>query len=128
MKRAIAVAAVLAVAGLFVVSVANAQFGGIKVPTSVSDVADAPKDVAYDSCNTWANGHKDNVKFNSTNIKGELGKDCTNQIVSKDWQLSSASNYDKENKNFELRCDYQQFAELKVNCNKEKCSAWCNRK
>lgn len=129
MKKYLAIAGVLAAVAVVVFAAGDAfAFGVPSVPSSVSDVANAPKDAAYDACKAWADQHKDNMSYNSTNIENELkGKEITNTIYEKDWR-KAGSDYDKKNKRLDLRSTYDQFAELKVQCTAEKCSAWCNRK
>ncbi len=112
--------AVLAVV-IFAAGVSFAGFGGIKVPTSVSDVTDAPKDAAYDECKVWASGHKNNMSFNSTNIESAMGSEFSGTIYEKDWR-KSGSKYDKENKRLEMRSTFNKLSTIKIRCNKEKCS------
>ncbi|MBN1282864.1 MAG: hypothetical protein JXA24_03725 [Proteobacteria bacterium] len=129
MKRgAIAVLAVVAVIAVAAIATNGFAFG-ISVPKSVGDVADAPKDMAYDACKAWADAHQNNMTYNSGNIEKEMkGKEFGDLTYEKDWRKSD-NRYDKENQRLELRTLYNQFAELKVRCNKEKCdSIYCNRK
>jgi len=130
MKKALVVAGIVAAFAL-VAFVANSAFafGVPGVPKSVSDVADAPKDVAYDSCKAWADSHKNNMSYNSGNIENQMtGKEFSGLIYEKDWRKTD-SEYDKKNQNLELRATYNNFAEVKVRCNKDKCSSiWCNKK
>ncbi len=125
MKRTLAVAVVCAVALL----AASAFAFSVSVPKSVGDVTSAPKDMAYDACKSWADQHRDNMSYNSGNIENQMkGKEFTNTIYEKDWRKTD-NKYDRENQKLELRTTYNEFAELKVRCNKDKCSSiYCNRK
>jgi len=112
MKRILAVAGVLVVLGF----AASAMAFGI--PDSVSDVADAPKDMAYEACQSWEKQHENNTAYNMGNIRSEMsGSDFSNLITETD-----------KPDRLELRATYQKFATVKVRCNKEKChSIWCNK-
>jgi hypothetical protein len=126
MKKALVVVGIVAA----VVFAANSAFafGVPSVPKSVSDVANAPKDAAYDSCKAWANSHKNNMSYNSSNIENEMkGKEFSGLIYEKDWR-KGGSDYDKKHQRLELRATYNEFATVKVRCNNEKCSSiWCNK-
>lgn len=129
MKKALVVAGIVA-AFVLVAFAANSAFAfGVSVPKSVSDVANAPKDAAYDQCKAWASSHKNNMSYNSGNIENQMtGKEFSGLIYEKDWR-KGGSDYDRKNQRLELRATYSNFAEVKVRCNKEKCSSiWCNKK
>jgi hypothetical protein len=130
MKKALVVAGIVA-AFVLVAFAANSAFafGVPSIPDSVSDVANAPKDAAYDQCKAWADSHKNNMSYNSDNIEGQMnGKEFSGLIYEKDWR-KGGSDYDQKNHRLELRATYNEFAELKVRCDKEKCSSiWCNKK
>jgi|GEM_PF-5160079 len=88
------------------------------IPTSVSDVADAPKDMAYEACQAWEKQHENNTAYNMGNIRGEMGGSDFENIITET---------DKPER-LELRATYQKFATVKVRCNKEKCySIWCEK-
>ncbi len=131
MKKILVVIGILAVAA-FVIFVATKGFA-FKVPGSVTEatktVTEGPQEAAYDACKAWADTHKNNMTYNSSNILDEMNsKEFTDLIYEKDWHKSE-SKYDKENQRLELRATYNQFAELKVHCTKEKCpSIWCSKK
>lgn len=129
MRKFLVFAGVLAVVALVAFAATKSFAFGVSVPKSVSDVADAPKDAAYDACKAWADAHKNNMSYNSSNIENQMkGKEFTDIIYEKDWR-KGGSKYDKQNKRLELRATYNQFAELKVRCDNEKCSSvWCNKK
>ena len=93
-------------------------FGGIKVPTSVGDVADAPADMALEACKQWESQHENNTNFTMMNIRKEMrGKEFENIITETE----------KPNR-LELRATYNKFATIKIRCNDEKCySIWCSK-
>jgi hypothetical protein len=130
MKRFIVLAGVLVVVAVVAFAATKSfAFGMPSVPSSVSDVANAPADTAYDACKTWADQHKNNMSYNSSNIENEMkGKEFSGIIYEKDWR-KGGSDYDKKNQRLELRATYNQFAEIKAQCTNEKCSSiWCNKK
>jgi hypothetical protein len=116
MKR-IWVAAILLAAVIAVGAIATNSYA-FKIPSNVSDVADAPGDMAYEACQGWEKQHENNTAYNMDNIRGEMsGKDFENIIT-------ETSKPDR----LELRATYQKFATVKVRCNKEKCySIWCEK-
>ena len=126
MKK-LAVAVAVVAAAFFAFSVANAQFGNVKVPTSVGDVKSNVDNVEYDSCNGIAKSYNDNIKFNSTNIKRELDskKNLSYMKTSKDWTVSK-NKYDKENKvlDVEYKCMSQYL--IRANCTVEKCNVYAS--
>ena len=129
MKKTLVVIGIMAaVAAVSAISAKGFSFN-LSVPSSVSDVANAPADMAYDACKAWAEGHQNNMTYNSANIEKEIkGKDFSGTIYEKDWRKSS-DKYDKENQRLEMRSTYNNFAEVKIRCNKEKCdSVYCNKK
>lgn len=127
MKK-LAVAVVVLAAAFIALSIANAQFGNVKVPTSTSDVKSNIDSVEYDQCNGIAKSYDNNVKFNSTNIKKELDskKQLSYLKTSKDW-TASKSKYDKENKVFDVEYKCMTGHLLKANCNVEKCNLYVNK-
>ena len=128
MKKALVVAGIVA-AFVLVAFAANSAFAfGVSIPKSVGDVTSAPKDMAYDQCKAWANSHKNNMSYNSSNIESQMnGKEFSGLVYEKDWR-KGGSDYDKKNQRLELRATYNEFATVKVRCNKEKCSRiWCNK-
>ena len=130
MKKALVVAGIVAAFVLVAFAANNAfAFGVPSVPNSVSDVTNAPKDMAYDACKAWADSHKNNMSYNSGNIEGQMNsKEFSGKIYEKDWRKPGSSDYDQKNQRLELRATYNQFAKVKVRCNKEKCSSiWCNK-
>jgi len=119
MKKAwVAVILVVAVVAVAAIATNGFAFGGIKVPTSVGDVADAPGDMALEACKGWESQHENNTAYNMNNIRGQMkGKDFENIITETE----------RENR-LELRATYQKFTTLKVRCNNEKCySIWCSK-
>jgi len=127
MKKAFVMIGVLAVVA-FVIFAASNGFA-FKIPTSVSDVTKGPQNAAYDACKVWADQHKNNMAYNSTNIEKEMkGKDFSNLIYEKDYR-KGGSKYDKQNKKLDLRATYNEFAEIKVRCTKDECSSiYCSKK
>ena len=85
-KMVVAVGVVAALA--FAFSLAHAQFGGIKVPTSVQDVADAPGEMDYEYCKTLKSKYENNMDYNSGNIASRLGgeKNVSHSKDMKNWQ------------------------------------------
>lgn len=128
MKKALVGVSVLA-AAVFMVSIANAQFGSVRVPGVGNVTADA-KQIEYDSCKSFVDQHRNNIDYNSTNMKGVLdnNKDFSLVKISKDWTRST-NDYDKKNKRWEAMYNYKNFCKMTVRCNKEKCSTmYCNKK
>lgn len=111
------IGALLIVVALVAIAATNAFAFG--VPSSLSDAANAPKDVAYDACKAWESQNENNTSVNMGNIRSKMsGSDFTNLITETD-----------KPKRLELRADYQKFATVKVSCNKEKCSSiYCSKK
>ena len=119
MKR-VWVAAIVLVALVAVGAIASKgfTFGGINVPSSISDVADAPADMALEACKGWEGQHENNTNYNMMNIRKQMkGKEFENIIT------------ETENPNrLELRATYNKFATIKIRCNNEKCySIWCSK-
>ena len=127
MKKALVVASIVAVAVFFVAGKAYSGWGD--VTKAVDTVSKGPSQAAYDSCKGWANAHKNNMSYNSGNIENAMSsKEFSGLIYEKDWR-KGGSEYDKKHRKLELRATYNQFAEVKVRCNKDKCtSIWCNKK
>ncbi|MFH1830253.1 MAG: hypothetical protein ABH871_05705 [Pseudomonadota bacterium] len=131
MKKFFVVAGILAVAAFLIFTASKGFAWG--VPSSVTEatktVTEGPQQAAYDACNAWANQHKDNMSFNSSNIENEIhSREFSDTIYEKDYR-KGGSDYDKKNQRLELRATYNQFAEVKIRCDKEKCnSIWCNKK
>jgi hypothetical protein len=121
MKKVLAGAVVLA-AAVLAFSLANAQFGSIKVP-GVGSVSADVKTIEHDQCTAYVDKYRDNVEYNSTNMKGILdsNKDCRHIKTSKDWKISN-SKYDKENKIWEAEYQFKNTQRIRVGCSNEKCS------
>jgi len=130
MKKIIVVAGVLAAAVFVIFAASNVFAWG--VPSSVGDAVNkatkAPADQSYNACKAWANQHKNNMSYNSTNIEGQMtGKEFSNRITEKDWR-KGGSKYDTQNKRLDFRATYSDFTTIKLRCNKDKCSSiYCNK-
>jgi len=123
MKKALVVIGIMAaVVAVTAISAKGFSFG-VNVPTSAGEVvntaANAPADTAYDSCKGWADQRQNNTSYNLKNIRNEMkGKEFSNIITESD-----------KPDRLELRATYNQFADLNVRCDKEKCySVYCNKK
>lgn len=122
-KTLIAVSALAAF--LLAVSVANAQFGSIKVP-GMGDV----KKHEYSECKSFCEKYRNNIDYNSTNIENLLNnnKDISIEKYSKDWRRGG-SKYDKEHKVLELTANYKTMHKMTLRCNNEKCTTfYCSSK
>ncbi len=128
MKKVL-IAVMVAAAGLFFVSVAGAQFGNIKVPTSVSDVQGNVSEVEYTQCKDLIGKYDNNVDYTSKNLFNllESNKDVRLVKYSKDYS-KSANKWDKENMVKEGEFNYKNTCSIRANCTKEKCNVYCNKK
>lgn len=127
MKKVLVVAGVL-LAGLLAISIANAQFGNIKVP-GVGTISTDISQMEYDQCKNAIEKYRDNVDYNSKNMPGILNanKDFKFVKAMKDYN-KSGDKYDKENMIWEAKYQFKNTCYATINCNKEKCSSfWCDQ-
>lgn len=126
MKKVLAGAVVLA-AMVLAVSLASAQFGSVKVP-GVGSVTTDVKKIESDQCRAFVDKYRNNIEYNSSNMKGVLDSDknCEFLKTSKDWKVSK-SKYDKENRVWEAEYKFMNTQKIRVGCNSEKCNTlYCN--
>lgn len=114
-------------AGTFVVaavvlafSLASAQFGSLK--SKVPGMGDVKK-IESDQCRAFVDKYRNNIEYNSSNMKGVLDSDKNCQFIktSKDWKVSK-SKYDKEHKVWEAEYKFMNTQKIRVGCNDERCS------
>jgi len=128
MKKMLLVAAVF-VAALLAISIANAQFGGVKLPGAAGDVQSDVKDVNYKQCEDFASTHRDNVKYNSLNFPGVVNSDKDFKLVkvSTDWKTSN-DKYDKERKRWEAEYTFRGMCKMRIGCDSNNCQTmYCSR-
>jgi hypothetical protein len=128
MKKTLVAASAMAVLFL-AVSIANAQFGSVRVP-GVGSVSTDVQKYEYDECKSFCDKYRNNIDYNSTNIEGVFNNnsDTSIQKYSKDWRRGG-SKYDKEHKVLEFTSNYKTMHKITTRCNDEKCNTiYCSKK
>ena len=128
MKKTL-VAVSVVVAALLAFSIANAQFGSVKVP-GVGKVSTDVQKYEYDECKRFVDQYRNNIDYNSTNIENVFrnNKDTSIQKFSKDWRRSG-SDYDKKYKRLEFTANWKNTCKITARCTNEKCNTlYCTKK